>query len=112
MISLSDLTPFPHTLTREKTVDQGQACVIDLPPIDSYPPPNIQWLEGSRQILKSHRSHITLKNQLVLLETRIVDNNKVFHATATNPFTSQPTDSQNFILRVQSECYFPQTMMT
>lgn len=48
---VSDMIPFANAGNQEKVVDQGQARVIDLPPIESYPQASIQWFEQQGQHL-------------------------------------------------------------
>ena len=45
------MIPFANAGNQEKVVDQGQARVIDLPPIESYPQASIQWFEQQGQHL-------------------------------------------------------------
>ena len=47
----ADMIPFANAGNQEKVVDQGQARVIDLPPIESYPQASIQWFEQQGQHL-------------------------------------------------------------
>ena len=97
------MTPFVASRNNEKTVIQGRAIVIDVPPIDCYPSPVVQWYEGSSNTPIQRDSlyrHITLKNQLVLLETKAADNRKTFKAVATNGYTQQTSDSHIFRLTV------------
>lgn len=85
---------------------EGDAVVLDLPPVDSYPPANVNWLDSSGRVLArtSDSHHITASNELVLLNTRYdVHNNAVFHATATNGYTLQTITSPLYVLRVQRE---------
>ena len=51
LFSCADMIPFANAGNQEKVVDQGQARVIDLPPIESYPPASIQWFEQQGQHL-------------------------------------------------------------
>ena len=50
-IYFADMIPFANAGNQEKVVDQGQARVIDLPPIESYPQASIQWFEQQGQHL-------------------------------------------------------------
>ena len=92
----------------DQYVDQGQAKVINLPPIDSFPEPTIRWYEGYDQPVpsESQRYHVTLNHQLVILETRLQsDNNNLYKATAHNGYTGDRSDSQTFVLHVRSESF-------
>ena len=51
LFSCADMIPFANAGNQEKVVDQGQARVIDLPPIESYPQASIQWFEQQGQHL-------------------------------------------------------------
>ncbi|XP_039734833.1 protein sidekick-1 [Pteropus medius] len=50
-----------------KVVAQGQAAVLDFPPIDSCPRPQVTWFREGHKIIPSSRIAITLENQLVIL---------------------------------------------
>ncbi|XP_006889806.1 PREDICTED: protein sidekick-1-like [Elephantulus edwardii] len=52
---------------QRKTVSQGQAAVLNLLPINSYPRPQVTWFREGHKIIPSHRIAITLENQLVIL---------------------------------------------
>ena len=109
LLFVSDMVPFVNVGNQEKTVDQGQARIIDLPPIDSYPAPSIRWFEGFGRPVptESQRYHVTLHSQLVILETRLQsDNNNLYKATALNSYTGHSSDSQTFVLKVQSKLCF------
>ena len=45
------MVPFANAGNQETVVNQGQAKVIDLPPIESYPRASIQWFEQQGQHL-------------------------------------------------------------
>lgn len=101
------MVPFAQAGNQDQTVEQGQARVIDLPPIDSYPAPSVRWYEGYGVALRqeSQRYHVTLRDQLVVLEARLhTDSNKLYKATAVNGYTEDSSDSQTFVLKVLSEC--------
>ncbi|CAH1794891.1 unnamed protein product [Owenia fusiformis] len=89
----------------EISVDQGQAAVIEMPPIDCFPEPWVEWFDQNilvQNSLESHRYHVTLNHKLVILGTDLdKDNGKLFKVTATNKFTSG-SDSKTFTLRVQN----------
>nr|KAF6448698.1 sidekick cell adhesion molecule 1 [Rousettus aegyptiacus] len=52
---------------QRKVVAQGQAAVLDFPPIDSCPRPQVTWFREGHKIIPSSRIAITLENQLVIL---------------------------------------------
>lgn len=89
----------------EISVDQGQAAVIPLPAIDSYPDPTVTWRESSTILSnRAQRHHITLSNHLVVLETRFPeDNDKQYRASALNSFAAESANTQVFTLKVRGE---------
>jgi len=87
-------------------VAEGDAVIFDFPPVDSFPAAIIQWLDASGKRLPSYSEnhHVTLTNQLFVLNTKYdVHNNVVFRATATNGYTLQTISSPLYVLRVQRE---------
>ncbi|XP_054992318.1 protein sidekick-1 isoform X1 [Sorex araneus] len=52
---------------QSKTVAQGQAAVLDLPPLASCPRPQVTWFRDGHKIIPSGRIAVTLQNQLVIL---------------------------------------------
>ena len=57
----------------DQPVELGQALTIQLPSIDSYPAPSVQWYNGDTPIQEdASRYHVTLDNHLVILETQNV----------------------------------------
>ena len=88
----------------------GDAVVLDLPPVDCYPPASVHWLDMASGASLLHggatdpRRHVTRSDQLVLLDIRYdTHNNAVYRATATNRFTLQTTSSPLYLLRVQRQ---------
>ncbi len=113
---LADMIPIdiPESGNEVLTVDQGQAYILDLPYINSKPRPSVTWYEvidqGSgafptqRTILtEAQRYQITLNNQLIVLATRLSDNDKKFKARAMNSHSGQMSESQKYVLKVQSK---------
>ena len=108
---ISDVIPFPTGSPLDLTVDQGQAKLINLPTISSYPKPSIQWQEriSSNPILWNviqsdvEKFEVTLSNDLVILETSLQDSDRMFKATAVNSHTGQRSDTRAYILKVQSK---------
>ncbi|XP_010156602.1 PREDICTED: protein sidekick-1-like, partial [Eurypyga helias] len=58
---------------QRKTVTQGQAAVLDVLHILSYPRPQVTWFRDGHKIIPSSRIAITLENQLVILATSVTD---------------------------------------
>ena len=105
------MTPFSSNGTQQMvTANEGHAKIINLTLPDSYPGPSVQWSELNSNTFistETQRYQVTLNSQLIILETRVVDDNrKFFQATATNPYTQQASLSPSFQLNVQSELIF------
>ena len=99
------MRPFSNGGNANKFVSLGRAVVIDLPPIDCYPAPSVEWYDGGGGTRVSRESsvyHVTLRNQLVILDARPNIDSKMFKATATNVISQQTTDSQLFIVKIES----------
>jgi len=94
-------------------VAEGDAVVFDVPPVDCYPAPSVEWVDaasGAVLARTADRHHITRTDQLVILNVRHErDNNAVFRSTATNRFTLQTSASPLYVLRVQREYIRPST---
>uniref|UniRef100_A0A8B9F4D2 Sidekick cell adhesion molecule 1 n=1 Tax=Amazona collaria TaxID=241587 RepID=A0A8B9F4D2_9PSIT len=58
---------------QRKTVTEGQAAVLNLLHILSYPRPQVTWFRDGHKIIPSSRAAITLQNQLVILATSVSD---------------------------------------
>ncbi|XP_070270398.1 LOW QUALITY PROTEIN: protein sidekick-1 [Myotis yumanensis] len=58
---------------QRKTVPEGQAAVLDLPPLRSYPRPQVTWFREGHKIIPSDRIAITLESQLVILAANAGD---------------------------------------
>lgn len=104
------MVPFKRVASEVTEVNEGDACVLDLPPLDSYPAPIMQWYEGSERPVRTQtqRLHVTLDHQLVILETR-TDDNKRFSVTAVNSYIAgdRGQTRHSFTIRVNGElCYY------
>ena len=105
-----DMVPFANSSFQHLvSVSEGQAVIVDLPPIDCYPDPTIYWLNiltGVRITGGSQHYHMTLYNQLVILSTRLNrDNGSVFRAEAHNIYTLETSNSASFLISVNGKCH-------
>jgi len=106
-----DMVPFANSSYQQLVaVNEGQAAIIDLPPIDCHPEPTIQWrniLTGIRITGSSQQYHLTLDKQLVILSTRVNrDNGFIFRAEAQNIYTLDRSNSGTFLISVNGACHF------
>ena len=104
----ADMVPFANSTYRQSvSVSEGQAVIIDLPLIDCYPDPTIYWrniLTGVRIMGGIQHYHLTLDNQLVILNTQVVrDNGTMFRAEARNIYTLERSLSPTFVISVNGE---------
>lgn len=67
------MSPFKDLSEKTISVKEGEAAIIDLPEIDSNPPPEVTWqIEGA--ILPYLQKYTTSKdNKLVILSTEKSD---------------------------------------
>ena len=72
-ILASDMGTFEDTTEREVSVEAGQAAILDLPPIESHPPPLITWLTDGETQLYDRKYAVTADNQLVILDADVSD---------------------------------------
>jgi len=89
------------------SVNEGQAAIIDLPPIDCYPAPRVYWLNvltGVRIEYSRLHYHLTLDNRLIILSTQMNrDNGTMFRANAQNIYTSDNSLSPTYLISVNGE---------
>lgn len=105
------MVPFANSNYQQLTsVNEGQAVVINLPPLDCYPAPTVYWrniLTGVRIMDGIQHYHLTLDNQLVVLSTQMIrDNGTVFRADAQNIYTFENSLSPTFLISVDGENHF------
>lgn len=101
----ADIVPFANSSYQQSiSVSEGEAVIIDLPLIDSYPAPSVSWRNvrtGVRIMNNIQHYHLTLGNQLVILSTRANrDNGTMFRAEARNLYTFDSHDSPTFLVSI------------
>ena len=104
----ADMVPFANsTYQRFMSVDEGQAVIINLPPIDCYPAPTVYWrnvLTGVRIMDGIQHYHLTVDNQLIILSTQMNrDNGTMFRAQARNIYTFESSHSPTFLISVNGK---------
>ena len=106
MVSISDMVPFKQVTSKVVEVNKGDACVLELPPMDSYPAPIMNWFDQSARIWSAEKGkrHISLNNELVILEAT-TDDSHDYSVTATNVYmTGDPSHtSYRFQVRVNGK---------
>ena len=109
----SDLDPFVNQQGGDLTVREGESIIISLPSIRSVPEPTITWLEDYHTTVQPemNRRHITRTKDLIILESHLSDNNRLYLAKASNLYVgSSDTQSRVFTLTVESKfTYFTDT---
>ncbi|XP_064623842.1 protein sidekick-2-like isoform X2 [Lineus longissimus] len=91
---------FSATQDQILTVNQGDAITISLPSIDSIPDPEIKWFQGTTEITGQERIYKSLKNDLIILESRFADHNKVYKAQAIDTILREKRDTPKYTLSV------------
>jgi len=104
----ADMVPFANsTYQRFMSVNEGQAVIINLPPIDCYPAPTVYWrnvLTGVRIMDGIQHYHLTVDNQLIILSTQMNrDNGTMFRAQARNIYTFESSHSPTFLISVNGK---------
>lgn len=55
------------------SVEEGQAAVLELPPIDSFPEPDVTWQTDEGLLPYDQKYAKTITNQLIILSTEQSD---------------------------------------
>ncbi|XP_067672270.1 protein sidekick-2-like isoform X1 [Haliotis asinina] len=84
--------------TQTIEVQEGRAVILNLPPLDSVPDPDIDWKQNNSTLsAESIYHHVTLQKNLVLLSNSISESGRQFHARAVNGFSGAGSQSQSHI---------------
>jgi len=107
----ADMVPFVGSNNQQHvTVSEGQAVVIDLPPLECYPAPTVIWrnMLNGRVIMNGiQHHHLSLDNQLVILSTQMSrDNGSKFRSEAENIYTQEKSHSPTFFISINGEHVF------
>ena len=102
----ADMVSFIQVSSEVNEVNEGDACILHLPPLDSYPVPSMQWYEGSptssRPVsAETQRLHVTLDHRLVILETARTDDNKRFSMKAINSYALGDSSQTTYSFTLQ-----------
>nr|XP_053782234.1 protein sidekick-1 isoform X3 [Desmodus rotundus] len=94
---------------QRQMVPQGQAAVLNLLPISSYPRPQVTWFREGHKIIPSNRIAITLENQLVILAAAAGDAG-AYYAQAVNERNGENKTSPPVLLSVARDVGAPGAM--
>ncbi|XP_071105902.1 protein sidekick-2-like isoform X1 [Haliotis cracherodii] len=84
--------------TETTEVHEGRAVILNLPPLDSVPDPDIDWKQNNSTLsAESIYHHVTLQKNLVLLSNSISDSGRQFQARAVNGFSGAGSQSQSHV---------------
>ncbi|XP_064623879.1 protein sidekick-like [Lineus longissimus] len=100
-VHVAYMNAFLTKIDRTIRVNQGDAVLVKLQPIDGYPTPEITWLEGDTPPPRNARYHETQNGDFVILESRLEDDNMILRAQADNLFTKTRVDSPATTVRIQ-----------
>ncbi|XP_034045142.1 protein sidekick-1-like isoform X2 [Thalassophryne amazonica] len=84
---------------QRKTVTQGRAAIISLPPLMSFPQPVVTWYKDGHKIIPDNRIAISLDNQLVILGATATDAGR-YHVEAVNEMTGGNVTSPAIYLSI------------
>lgn len=63
----SDMGKFLDVSEKMVTAESGQAAILELPYIESFPEPLVTWQTGNTSIISSKLDVITISRQLIIL---------------------------------------------
>lgn len=78
-----DMGNFEDLTERRVSVESGHPAILDLPPIESIPPPSVTWQDEEHPLKFDIKYAETLKNQLIILSVDESDA-KSYRARAIN----------------------------
>lgn len=82
-------------------VKEGDAVILQLPPIASVPPPQMEWFRNKNKMdIYGPNHYVTLQNNLALLDVDMVSDGVPYHAEALNGQSGDNASSGEFILEV------------
>lgn len=96
--------PNPNSYSTDIRVNAGQAAVLQVPKIDSYPPPTYEWYAGDALIIPNQKFAISKTNSLIILATEKSDE-KYYYVKAVNINTGNEIRSKDIRLYVNDDNY-------
>lgn len=93
---------FDDLTERTASVQSGHPAILDLPPIESVPPPSVTWHDEEKPLNYDIKYAETLKNQLVVLSTDESDQ-KLYRARAINTQIGKEENSAFIHLNVTGD---------
>lgn len=93
---------FEDQTERTVSVKSGQAAILDLPPIESKPPPEVTWHTDEGQLPYAQKYTKSKSNQLIILSTDKSDQ-KAYRARAINTHEGKEENSAFIKLIVDDE---------
>nr|XP_018910641.1 PREDICTED: protein sidekick isoform X1 [Bemisia tabaci] len=91
-VSVAYMGAFEDQTEKSVTVQTGHAAVLELPPIESYPPPLVMWQVDDGNTIFGRKFFVTTSHQLVVLACS-KDDQKAYRARATNTQLGKEEDS-------------------
>ena len=89
----------------EKRVNVGESAILEVPKIDSYPPPTYEWYAGDALIIPNQKFAISKSNNLIILATERSDE-KFYYVKAANIHTGSEIRSKDIKLMVNDESLY------
>jgi hypothetical protein len=94
-------SPYPT----EKRVNAGESAILEVPKIDSYPPPTYEWYAGDALIIPNQKFAISKSNNLIILATERSDE-KFYYVKAANIHTGSEIRSKDIRLIVNDDSLY------
>lgn len=95
---------FENLTERRLSVESGHAAILDLPPIESLPPPSVYWQDEEQRLQFNIKYVETLKNQFIILSVDESDA-KSYRARAINTQLGKEENSAFIHLNVSGDRY-------
>ncbi|XP_063923423.1 protein sidekick isoform X2 [Zophobas morio] len=99
-ILVAYMNVFEDQTEKTVSVDEGQAAILDLPEIESKPPPEVSWHTNDGQLPYAQKYAKSKSNQLIILSTDQSDQ-KAYRARAIN--TQEGKEENSAFIRLTVE---------
>lgn len=94
-----DMGAFEDQTEKSVTVQTGHAAVLELPPIESYPPPLVMWQVDDGNTIFGRKFFVTTSHQLVVLACS-KDDQKAYRYSAHGSLVFNPSSPAQISLHL------------
>lgn len=103
-LSIAHMGEFEDLSERTVSVESGQSVTLQLPYIESNPPPAAKWYDDEGKVLYGQKYAITKDGQLIILSSDKSDE-KSYRASAFNSQSGKEEYSPFITLKVHGDSY-------